>query len=380
MIASDRRQLVVDQILARIAMESQPATQLVVPCSDLDAALRFYVDRLGLRLDMIMPADSPRIALVSGAGICLRLEQGNASSSSRAPIRLRLPDDYRKRLNLDAQILRAPDQVVLEFEGTPSLAFALPLVTEAIVHRFEQGDAWGDGRAGMQYRDLIPGRLQGQVIASHIRIPHGGPVEDYVHYHKVGVQLIYCRRGWVKVVYEDQGPPFVMRAGDCVLQPPTIRHRVLESSPGLEVIELGSPAEHETWRDHDMALPNGSVHTDRLFEGQRFVRHVAADASWENLGNAVESRDTGIGGATTGKAGARVLRFAGTSEQQASYATTTDDFRFVFVLEGQITLDSSDAESIKLTDADACVLPSRRSCTLTSSSPAEILEISFPAV
>jgi quercetin dioxygenase-like cupin family protein len=361
-------------------MKSQPATQLVVPCSDLDAALKFYVDRLGFRLDMIMPADAPRVARVSGAGICLRLEQGDASSSSRAPVRLRLSDDYRKRLNLDAQILHAPDQVVLEFEGSPSLALALPPISEAIVQRLGQSDGWSDGRAGMQYRDLIPGRLQGQVIASHIRIPQGGPVEDYVHFHKVGVQLIYCRHGWVKVVYEDQGPPFVMHAGDCALQPPTIRHRVLESSPGLEVIELGSPAEHETWRDHDMSLPTASINAQRLFNGQRFVRHVAADVPWENLGNAVESRDTGIGGATAGKAGARVLRFAGTRDQHASYASMTGDFRFVFVLEGWITLDSGDAESITLTDADACVLPSRRSCTLSTSSAAEVLEVSFPAV
>jgi quercetin dioxygenase-like cupin family protein len=379
MIATAHRQPIADRTRALKIMKSQPATQLVVPCSDLDAALKFYVDRLGFRLDMIMPADAPRVARVSGAGICLRLEQGDASSSSRAPIRLRLSDDYRKRLNLDTQILHAPDQVVLEFEGSPSLALALPPVSEAIVQRLEQSDGWGDGRAGMQYRDLIPGRLQGQVIASHIRIPQGGPVEDYVHYHKVGVQLIYCRRGWVRVVYEDQGAPFVLHAGDCVLQPPTIRHRVLESSPGLEVIELGSPAEHETWRDHDMSLPNGSIDTQRLFEGQRFVRHVAADAPWEHLGNAVETRDTGIRGATADKAGARVLRFTGTTEKHASCASMTGDFRFVFVLEGRITLDSSDAESIELTAADACVLPSRRMCTLGTSSAAEVLEFSFPA-
>jgi quercetin dioxygenase-like cupin family protein/catechol 2,3-dioxygenase-like lactoylglutathione lyase family enzyme len=380
MIAAVHRQPIADRTRALKTMESQPPTQLVVPCSDLDAALKFYVDRLGFRLDMIMPADAPRVARVSGAGICLRLEQGDASSSSRAPIRLRLSDDYRKRLKLDAQILHAPDQVVLEFEGSPSLALALAPVSEAIVQRLGQSDGWGEGRAGMQYRDLIPGRLQGQVIASHIRIPEGGPVEDYVHFHKVGVQLIYCRRGWVKVVYEDQGPPFVMQAGDCVLQPPTIRHRVLESSPGLEVIELGSPAEHETWRDHDMSLPNGSVHTDRLFQGQRFVLHVAADASWENLGNEVETRDTGIGGATSEKAGARVLRFAGTSARHASYASMTGDFRFVFVLEGRITLDLPDAKSIELSEADACVLPDKRSYTVGTSSMAEVLEISFPAI
>lgn len=82
---------------------------------------------------------------------------------------------------------------------------------------------------------------------------------DYVHFHKVRFQMIYCYKGWVRVVYEDQGPPLVMRAGDCVLQPPRIRHRVLESSPGLEVIEIGCPAEHETFADHDLQLPTPVV-------------------------------------------------------------------------------------------------------------------------
>ena len=53
--------------------------------------------------------------------------------------------------------------------------------------------------------------------------------------------MIAVRRGWVRVVYEDQGEPFVMEAGDLVLQPPGIRHRVLESSPGLEVVEITLP-------------------------------------------------------------------------------------------------------------------------------------------
>ncbi len=65
---------------------------------------------------------------------------------------------------------------------------------------------WVIGRAGMQYRDLIPTRLGGAIIASHIRIPDGGPVPDMVHFHKVGFQLIFCVKGWVDVVYEDQGP------------------------------------------------------------------------------------------------------------------------------------------------------------------------------
>ena len=71
--------------------------------------------------------------------------------------------------------------------------------------------------------------------------------------------MIYCHRGWVRVVYEGQGEPFVMYPGDRVIQPPEIRHRVLESSDGLEVVELGCPAEHETWVDHSWNCPTASM-------------------------------------------------------------------------------------------------------------------------
>jgi len=76
-------------------------------------------------------------------------------------------------------------------------------------------DSWGAGRAGMQYRDLIPDRLGGKYIASHIRIKDGGPVPDYVHHHHVKFQMIYCYKGWVRVVYEDQGQPIVMHRRAC---------------------------------------------------------------------------------------------------------------------------------------------------------------------
>ena len=60
----------------------------------------------------------------------------------------------------------------------------------------------------MQHRNLIHGRLGGRLIASHIRIPNGGRVADYVHHHHVRIQMINCYKGWVRVVYEDQGEPF----------------------------------------------------------------------------------------------------------------------------------------------------------------------------
>ena len=126
-----------------------------------------------------------------------------------------------------------------------------------IVTHLDSDAPWVVGRAGMRYRDLIPGRLGGRYIASHIEIPDGGEVPDYVHFHDVVFQMIFCAAGWVRLVYEDQGEPFVLHAGDCVLQPPLIRHRVLEASPGLEVVEIGCPAEHLTRRDHARRAAHG---------------------------------------------------------------------------------------------------------------------------
>jgi quercetin dioxygenase-like cupin family protein len=188
-------------------------------------------------------------------------------------------------------------------------------VQQFVLTRLDSTDPWHVGRAGMLYRDLIPGRLGGRFIASHIRIPDGGDVPDYVHFHRIRFQMIYCRSGTARLVYEDQGEPFEFRAGDCVLQPPQIRHRVLETSAGFEVVELGCPAVHETWADHRMQLPTGRTLPERLYGSQQFVHHVAAAASWSPWAPASQPtgfdvRDTGIARATHDLAGARVMRCA----------------------------------------------------------------------
>lgn len=196
---------------------------------------------------------------------------------------------------------------------------------------------WGTGRAGMQYRDLIPGRLGGRLIASHIRITKGGPVPDYVHHHDIEFQVIYCFRGWVKVVYEDQGEPFVMRTGDCVLQPPHIRHRVLECSDGMEVIEISSPAEHETHVDHEMRLPTPTTNVDREFGGQRFVHHRLNEAGWfPDSCDGFEARDTGVADATCGLVSVQVIRPFGPTH--SAVIRCDAGIVFLVVLEGEVTL------------------------------------------
>ena len=150
-----------------------------------------------------------------------------------------------------------------------------------VVRRLKDQAPWIIGRAGMHYRDLVPDRLGGSIIASHIRIPDGGPVPDMVHFHKVGFQLIFCIHGWVDVVYEDQGDKMRLTAGDCFIQPPEIRHRVLEASDNVQVIEIGVPAEHVTEIDHDMDLPTPHFRPEREWQGQRFVFNQAEGAEWD---------------------------------------------------------------------------------------------------
>jgi quercetin dioxygenase-like cupin family protein len=176
--------------------------------------------------------------------------------------------------------------------------------------------------------------------------------------------MIFVRRGWVRVVYEDQGAPFVMQAGDLVLQPPGIRHRVLESSSGAEVIEVGCPALHETFADHELILPTADVDTGRDFGGQTFLRHVAAKAPWTPYGGG-ESQDTGMAEATKGLAEVRtVRRGAGSAIEFPSHE---GELVFGFVLEGSARLDHG--QGVDIGSADALVIPPGERWSLSGFSP-----------
>ena len=323
--------------------------EVVVPCLDLDQTLSFFIENLGFRVEMITPADNPKMAIVSGYGLRLCLRSGGSGKD----IFLRLHSTDRK-----SQTLQAPNDTTIEIIN-PSVGVELPELRESLVVTPLTSDAsWTVGRAGMRYRDLIPSRLGGVFIASHIHIPNGGPVPDYVHYHRIKFQMIYCKSGWVRVVYEDQGEPFVMHAGDCVLQPPEIRHRVLESSDNLEVIEIGAPAEHETFAEHQITLPNAQLKPDRDFSGQRFVRHVAEQSPWLPWRySGFEARNTGIDTATSGYASAMTVR-----AKKSAVITESKhqhELMFMFILSGSATLEAgSDHETKQLHVGTSVTLPS----------------------
>jgi len=349
-------------------------SEVVLPTTDLTADLKFF-ERFGFRLDTIFPADDPAIATMSGHGLNIRLERATAGA---APGRLRMLCHEPDALAAGVRDLETPGGTrIAVVESNPALEVP-PTVHAFVVRRLKDGAPWVIGRAGMRYRDLIPGRLGGSIIASHIRIPDAGPVPDMVHYHTVGFQLIFCYSGWVRLVYEDQGPPFVLAEGDCVIQPPRIRHRVLEASANLQVVEIGVPAEHVTTVDHEMELPTRAVRPDREFGGQTFCRSLASEAVWAPWRvPGFEARETGIGAATHGVASVQVVRPTLTSRPAASH---TADILFTFVLAGAMTLEAEGHAPHQLTEGDAYVIPPNLKTALTSCTPdVRLLEVALPA-
>lgn len=346
-----------------MVIKEQDRVFSVLPSKDLKADIAFYIREIGLQLDRLYPSASPRFAEMSGKGLSLLLDVQYTGAAGALAVRSALPARTG---------LRSPSGTEVRWEQTQ------------VVHRQNFADhqaeictlrasPWLSGRAGMHTRDLIPSRLGGGIVASHIRIPNGGPVRDPVHYHTTGFQLVFCVQGWIQLVYEDQGPPLTLRAGDCVAQPPHIRHRVLETSNGLEVIEIGTPAEHVTAIDNEMQLPNDRVDNYRLFHGQRFCHHDHSRARWTaHRLPGFAAADTGVAEATAGVAGASLLRAAGAA---GTYRTIHDaKVLFSYVIAGSIRINRQ-----LLVAGDAFTLPPVDEHSIADiSSDVSLLEVSLP--
>ena len=125
------------------------------------------------------------------------------------------------------------------------------------------------------------------------------------------------------------------------LQPPGIRHRVLEAGGGLEVVEVAVPASHETFADPGCPLPNSLAPAppreffvdDGAGPGgrQRFVFFSAAARSNAELFasgartrlGSVDKTDTGILAATRGYASVSLFSPTEGGEEQPAPAATS---------------------------------------------------------
>ncbi|MEP1613630.1 MAG: cupin domain-containing protein [Roseobacter sp.] len=347
--------------------------EILLSTNELRDDIPFYTKVLGMRMDTIYPADDPSVGVFSGHGLRLRIEKGIPENTATLRILTQDPATFAN----GATSLVAPNGTRIEIVPLQKPLVMPRTIHSFVVRRLADQAPWVIGRAGMHYRDLIPDRLGGSIIASHIRIPDGGPVPDMVHYHTVGFQLIFCYKGWVDLVYEDQGEPFRLHAGNCVIQPPEIRHRVLYASDNIEVIEIGVPAEHTTTIDHDMILPNGPANPARDFQGQRFVHHKHEGADWAPFRiPGFISRDTTIARNTQNVAGVHVVR---PDNSGTVWSAHDSDILFTFVMSGGMVLEGDGQPAHSLEAGDAFVVPPHmrvRYCDMTED--LELLEVSLP--
>ena len=122
-----------------------------------------------------------------------------------------------------------------------------PQQTFNVSHHREEDFSTGLRRYAA-YRDLgMAAATNGMVQAHVIRfVPPCNPDEvSKLHYHDVHLQMIYVLKGWIRTELEGAGA-HVMRAGSCWLQPPRIRHKVLDYSDDCEVLEIVLPADFKT--------------------------------------------------------------------------------------------------------------------------------------
>jgi hypothetical protein len=99
-----------------------------------------------------------------------------------------------------------------------------------------------------KYRDLgISGATNGLVQAHVIQfVPPCRPEEvSKLHYHDLDFQMVYVLKGSIKTELEGQGA-ITMREGSCWIQPPRIRHKVLDYSDDCQVLEIVLPADFKT--------------------------------------------------------------------------------------------------------------------------------------
>ena len=123
-------------------------------------------------------------------------------------------------------------------------------------------------------------------------------------------------------------------------------------------MEIGAPAEHETFAEHQITLPTAQLKPDRDFSGQRFVRHVAEQSPWLPWRySGFEARNTGIDTATSGYASAMTVR----AKKSAVITESKHQHQllFMFILSGSATLEAgSDHETKQLQIGTSVTLPS----------------------
>jgi mannose-6-phosphate isomerase-like protein (cupin superfamily) len=117
------------------------------------------------------------------------------------------------------------------------------------VSHLDEADFKPGGRKGTSlYRDLGFSEATHGLVQAHVIRPlpnKSGSKQSEFHYHVTTFQMVYVLKGWAKMEIEGYGE-LTVRPGSAWIQPPGIRHAVLDFSDDYEVLELYLPGHHET--------------------------------------------------------------------------------------------------------------------------------------
>ena len=118
-----------------------------------------------------------------------------------------------------------------------------------VVSHLDPSDFKTDGlRNYAQYRDLgVKDATRGMAVAHVVKFigPCDPKVVSKMHLHKAQVQMIYVLKGSMTPEFDGHGV-HTMKAGDSWLQPPSIKHKVLNYSDDCEVLEIVMPGNFKT--------------------------------------------------------------------------------------------------------------------------------------
>ena len=192
--------------------------------------------------------------------------------------------------------------------------------------------------------------------------------------------MIFVKAGWVRLVYEDQGEPFVMVAGDCVLQPP-------RDPPPCARVVAGARGDRDR-------LP-GAARDDRRLVARRCrtgaaTRHASGRASGSSAMSPPRRRTTrggspagstatpGIGDATAGLAGVRVARVTtGSGRRGRARHRVRDAGRAA--RRGDVR-DRRTARARRLRESSSVAIPGGVAYRLVDATPdCELLDVTLPA-
>jgi len=154
---------------------------------------------------------------------------------------------------------------------------------------------------------------------------------------------------------------------------------LVASSDGIEVIEIGVPAEHVTEIDHVLTLPTSQLRPEREWQGQRFVHNVGTTGEFRpfRLPGFV-ARDTTINANTKGVASVMVAKPDG---QEKRWTVHHGDILFTFVMKGTMVLEGEGMEPFTLSTGDAFAIPPGFKTRYSAASgDLELLEVSLPGV